>query len=153
MGEVPNSVLDQQTKPVRMLVGIWIIGLGERFARSQENIRFLIRLIIACLVIFCLACITLSVILRPSEQSSWFGDDTRQVEIGPRSKVTVPSRPDEVLDVYDPVVTPSGLLALSPISMGAYFPSGERLNCEYNGEPMLTIGEISVRIWKCSPKP
>jgi hypothetical protein len=94
----------------------------------------------------CTICGILSMTIPLNGQSVWLESDSTQIEVGARSKVAMP---------YDPnihvVLEPPTAHMITTTHIIGRTPSGQRYDCDFAGEPLITLGEVSVRIWACKP--
>ena len=111
--------------------------------------------ILGCLTtIGCLVCTMCGIlgIANSVERSIWIGSDTTKVEIGSISRATMPYGPDipiEIRSLHE-VSGSSGLVGDRKMLASWETPSGKRQDCTYEGHPVISMGMISVRLWKCA---
>jgi hypothetical protein len=120
-------------------------------SRPYSHLRFISAILGAGSLVLCSLCGVIITNLRPNEQSTWVATEGVQLEMGPEDRTILPYAPDKPIFLTPSATDPSGARIASYVSVGMRSPSGAHVTCEYAGDPVITIANVSVRVWKCEP--
>jgi hypothetical protein len=127
--------------------------------RKSNRHRIFLWTVFISFVMLCLPLTLTLFIMNPTTQSSWFGTNDFQVEIGPRSGPRSPGPQGQYIEGEDSRLDrriKSSAIAFYGTDQDSrrdYWIRGDWFagQCTYDGIPLLALGDFEVRVWKCSP--